>query len=112
MKRLLISTLSVLTLSSLAISAFTNKAVAVEGNTSETNRITPFRLVSGSYQGRFKAQGIPSAGALITAVNTNRIDARDLVQGAIASGRLTEATLSDRGYLNSVNSLLENLDSD
>ena len=112
MKRLVISTLSVLALASFTTPAVANEVVAIKGSTqSKIARISPFSLVSGSYQGRFKAQGIPAAGALIAAVNSDRIEARDLVKGAIARGRLTEATLSDRGYLNSVDSLLENLDS-
>ena len=112
MKRLVISALSVLALSSLATPVLANEVVAVNNDTKSTiKQITPFRLVSGSYQGRFETQGIPSAGSLVTAVNTNQIEAKDLVEGAIASGRLTEATLSDRRYLNSVDSLLNNLHS-
>ena len=113
MKRLIISTLSVLALSSIATPALANKTVAINSSNAaeQINQITPFNLVSGSYQGRFKSQGIPSNGALITAVNTNRIEAEDLVKGGIASGRLTEETLGDRGYLNSVTVLLKKLDS-
>ena len=112
MKRFVISALSVLALSSLATPVVASEVVAVNSSTkNEIGQITPFRLVSGSYQGRFETQGIPSAGALVTAVNTNQIGAKDLVEGAIASGRLSEATLSDRGYLNSVDSLLNNLHS-
>jgi len=109
MKRLLISTLSILALSSFAAPAFANKAAEVSNKS--VKQITPFRLVANSYQGGFKAQGIPAAGGLIRAVNTNRIDAKDLVKAGIKGGRLTEAALNDRGYLNSVDSLLDNLDS-
>ena len=113
MKRFFISTLSVLALSTVATPAIANEVVAVNRDTaSQINEISPFNLVSGSYQGRFKAQGIPSNGALKLAILTNRIEAEDLVRGAIAEGRLTEETLNDRQYLHSVNALLENLNSD
>lgn len=72
--------------------------------------ISPYDLVTGSYQGRFKARGIPSAGRFIHAVRANKIGAKDLVEVAIAERRLTEETLNDTSYLNHVESILNNLD--
>ncbi|MEL6494317.1 MAG: hypothetical protein AAFQ41_04235 [Cyanobacteria bacterium J06623_7] len=112
MKRLFVSTLSVLALSTMATPAFANKPVAISSQTRIIRQITPFHLVTNSYQGNFKAQGIPSSNALINAFYNKRIDAKDLVKAGIDTGRLTEATLSDRGYLNAVDSFLDNLDSD
>ena len=111
MKRLVISTLSALALSSLVAPAFASEIAAVNrNNTRNINEITPFNLVSGSYQGRFANQGIPSFHAFLQAIRTDRIEAEDLVQSAIAAGRLSEETLNDSSYLNSVDALLDGLD--
>ena len=111
MKRLVISTLSALALSSLVAPAFASEiAVAKSKTASNINEITPFALVSGSYQGRFTNQGIPAFHAFLRAVRTDRIEAEDLVQSAIAAGRLSEDTLNDSSYLNSVDALLDGLD--
>ena len=77
---------------------------------SNINEITPFNLVSGSYQGRFEGQGIPSYHSFLQAVRTDKIEAEDLVKSAIAAGRLSKETLTDSSYLNSVDALLDNLD--
>ena len=111
MKRLVISTLSALAFSSLVTPAFASEIAAAKGKTaSNINEITPFNLVSGSYQGRFEAQGIPSYHSFLQAIRTDKIEAEDLVQSAIAAGRLSEDTLTDSSYLNSVDDLLDNLD--
>ncbi len=72
--------------------------------------ITPFNLVTGSYQGRFINQGIPSFSVFRSAIRSNKIEAKDLVQSAISAGRLSEDTLNDAEYLNSVDVLLDALD--
>ena len=82
---------------------------AVSEITDKVSRITPYDLVTASYQGQFTAQGIPSGGRLITATRLNQIEAEDLVRGAISAGRLSEAALSDRSYLYRVNSTLVHL---
>ncbi len=111
MKRLVISTLSALAFSSLVTPAFGSEIAAAKGKTTTNiNEITPFNLVSSSYQGRFSNQGIPSYHTFLQAVRFNQIEAKDLVQTAIDAGRLSEDTLTDTAYLNSVNSLLDNLD--
>ena len=111
MKSFVVSTLSVLVLSNLVTPAFANEIAAVNRTTANNiSEITPFNLVSGSYQGRFSNQGIPSYNAFLQAIRTNRIEATDLVKSAIAAGRLPEDTLKDTGYLNSVDTLLDGLD--
>ena len=120
MKRLIISTLSLLALSTLAAPAFAGEISFKKSNRNiiaantvtqrQTTDITPFNLVTGGYQGRFTNQGIPSGGAFISQTRSDRIEAEDLVQAAIASDRLSADTINDAKYLSSVDSLLENLD--
>ena len=89
MKRLVISTLSALALSSLVTPAFAGKIAAANGKTANNiNEITPFNLVSSSYQGRFEDRGIPAYHAFLQAVRTDRIEAEDLVQSAITQCQL------------------------
>ena len=111
MKRLAIGTLSALAIFSCAVPALGNDLVKV--NTVSTHNlveITPFNLVSGSYQGLFKDQGISSSGSFLTAIRTKKITAEDLVESAIAKGKLPEARLNDTSYLNQVQFMMDGLD--
>ena len=111
MKRLLIITLSIISSTTLAIPVLAQPRVTI--NTEEARRIveiTPYDLVTSSYQGRFRDRGIPAAGGFISAINSNRIKAQDLVKVAIAEGRLSESTLKNKAYLHNVRSLMKNLD--
>lgn len=114
MKRTLFVTLSALALSLTTAPAFANEIAAT--NTSvQTNsivEINPFDLVTRSYQGYFSDRGIPSNGSFVGAVNSRKVTSQDLVQAAIASGRLAPETLEDRAYLNAVTSHLRNLNND
>ena len=117
MKRLIISALSALTLTTLVAPAIASEATASAQNLNRNVvasrniiEITPFNLVTGGFQGRFTNQGIPAGGIFLSQIRTNRIEAEDLVKAAIASNRLSEDTLQDRAYLNHVEDLLENLD--
>ena len=122
MKRFIISTLSLIALSSFVTPAFAGEISSKKSNKNlmaassvtqrQTKDITPFNLVTGSYQGRFRNQGIPSSAVFQHQVNSDRIKAEDLVKAAIASNRLGEETLQDRQYLSSVNALLRTLDED
>ncbi len=113
MKRTLLVSLSALTLSLVATPAFANGVAAVRKvSTNNIVEITPFNLVRRGYQGYLTNQGIPSNGAFLGAVHTRRVTAVDLVEGAIAQGRLAPETINDRAYLDSVNSHLNNLDKD
>jgi hypothetical protein len=67
------------------------------------NNISPFNLTFLAYQGYLESEGIPSAGALIQKVQLKEIDAKQIVEAAIRSKRLTPDTLNDRGYLYAVN---------
>lgn len=75
----------------------------------QVDRISPYELVTASYQGRYVDAGIPSGSRFITATRLNLVDAEDLVQTAISAGRLSEATLEDRSYLSRVNSIIIHL---
>lgn len=110
MKSLIVSTLSAIALSSLIAPAFANEVISKNTSTASINRITPFNLITGAYQGRFKNQGIPSNAVFLTKVRGNQITAETLVEAAIANRRLEEDTLSDKAYLRSVDSLLEDFD--
>ncbi len=113
MKRTILVSLSALTLSLLAAPAFAEKvATNSKVSTNKIVEISPFNLVRRGYQGYFTNQGIPSNGAFARAVHTGRVSAEDLVQGAIAQGRLSPETINDRAYLNSVESHLNTLNND
>ncbi len=111
MKRQILVSLSTLALSLVSAPAFANEIAAInQQSVRGVPEITPFRLVTRSYQGSFRSQGIPSTGALVRAVRTGRITSKDLVNVAISQGRLAPETIDDRGYLNSVDSFLDTLE--
>ena len=112
MKRALLTTISALTLTLTTAPAFASEIAAanIKSNRNHIIQITPFNLVTRSYQGAFVNSGIPSNGVFVGAVNRGQITARDLVETAIASGRLAPETINDRAYLRSVTSHLRNLD--
>ena len=102
-KNSIISLVSALTFLSLVSPVAAEELTAINRtNTSFANPISPYSLVNSSYQGRFADQGIPSNVALLSKIHSHQIKAADLVKGAIASGRLSEDTLNDARYLNSV----------
>ncbi|MDJ0904261.1 MAG: hypothetical protein QNJ55_36310 [Xenococcus sp. MO_188.B8] len=112
MKKIFIGTLSTILLASLAIPALADQITSGSSKTSNIIEITPFDLVTGAYQGRFEDQGIPSNADLLARIRSNKIGAEELVTSAISAGRLSENTLSDQSYLNSVEDLIYNLDKD
>ena len=113
MQRSLLVSLSALTLSLVAAPVFANGVAAVSQNsTRNIVEITPFNLVRRSYQGYFADQGIPSNGAFIAAVRTRKVTAVDLIEKAIAQGRLAPETLENQGYINSVEAHLNTIDDD
>ena len=59
--------------------------------------------------GFFETQGIPSSMGLVSAYRNNQVSASDLIQIAVSMNRLPQSTLTDREYLNAVNSQLEDL---
>ena len=116
MIRLIIGGLSVLLLATATASAVSakDKDTALSSTTNlnsiNRNQLTPFNLVSLAYQGNFKAQGIPSSGALIAAYQIGQVSAESLVKKAVAADILSPSVLNDQGYLNAVNTQLYNLE--
>lgn len=74
-------------------------------------QLTAFELVQLAYQGYFRTQGIPSSGRFIADHDAGSIHAEQLVQAAVNANRLSAAALTDRGYLNAVESILIGLES-
>lgn len=111
MKKSVVISLSALTLSLVAAPVLANEISEINrASTRSIIEITPFNLVTRSYQGYFADQGVPSNGAFITAIETGKVKAEDLVEKAIASGRLAPETINDQAYLNSVTGLLDSLE--
>lgn len=104
------------TLGTLLITTATTPALAEKTSSNPTTNHTnitevqPFNLVYLAYQGYFTGQGIPSNGAFTHAVKIEKITATDLVESAIARGRLSPETLNDSSYLASVEAQLFNID--
>ena len=111
MKSIVLGTLGTLFIATATTPALAEK-VAVNSTTSRNNitAVQPFNLVFLGYQGYFAEQGIPSNGAFTSGVKTGKITAQDLVESAIARGRLAPETLNDSSYLANVESQLFNID--
>ena len=110
MKTALLMSLSALTLSLVATPTLA-KEVSQNApvSTGSIVKITPFDLVYGAYQGDFTNSGIPGYANFITAVNSGKVEAEDLVNEAIAKRRLPPETMEDRGYISSVDGLMQTL---
>lgn len=102
MKRALISTLFVLTLS--MVGAPNAQAKSVE--------TTPFNLLNLARNGYFQDQGIPGFEALENALNSGQITAEDIVQAAVQQDRLSPSHLNDETYIQSVTRLLSSVSGD
>lgn len=114
MKRVIWASLSILCLSiPLASSARAEgEAMGSKGGhcaTAESARISPFHLVYRAYEGNFSAQGIPGGSLLLDAIALRQVTAQELVQGAIAQGRLSPDTINDRSYLKAVEFQMQDL---
>ena len=68
--------------------------------------VTPANLVSQGYQGRLSAAGIPGYAPFLQGVYLGKIDAEDLIEGAISQGKLDSDLSDDEAYLGQVNSAL------
>ncbi|MBF2068004.1 MAG: hypothetical protein IGS39_26845 [Calothrix sp. C42_A2020_038] len=73
----------------------------VQQNTS-SRRLTPFHLVSLSYQGYLKNQGIPSYGSFVSEYHQSYFDARELVKAGIRANLLPADALTNQAYINAV----------
>jgi len=117
MKRVILSALSVLALSGfVAPAAFaesaTEQKVAVVSSTLNrptSVQLTPNGLVTSAFRGSYINQGIPSSAQLHHAYASGQVTAEGLVRVAIAQGHLSPETLSDTGYINTVDTKLESL---
>jgi hypothetical protein len=118
MKRLLFDSLLIVSLLVLIVppakaqfrsSSDTSTAAEPIAESTATPAVSPFRLVDLARNGYFEAYGIPSHAALVSAVQTGRVTAEDLVESAITDRRLTADKLDDRRYLRSVDRFLEHL---
>ncbi|MHC5930578.1 hypothetical protein [Nostoc sp.] len=74
--------------------------------------LQPFQTAFFAYQGYFKPEGIPSAGALIFQYKGGEITAVDVVKAAIKANRLPAQTLNDTDYINAVDSQLRSFSRD
>ncbi|MHC5930817.1 hypothetical protein [Nostoc sp.] len=77
-----------------------------------TNQLNSFNLATLAYQGYLKDQGIPSNGALLSAIASGTITAGDIIQAAVKANRLPEQTLSDRGYRHNLEDQLQGFTAD
>lgn len=107
---------SLITLSMIVTLSWTSSVLAespetIDSQKAEPMAITPYALVTAAYQGRLRDRGIPAGGKLITAVHTNQVQAQDLVEGAIAQGRLPATTLNDSSYLRHIRLMINQLNS-
>jgi hypothetical protein len=115
MKRFVFGSLSLLLLCASAPSV-SAKPAAINSRTAGTTSLfaeqtTPFNLVHLAYRGYFRDRGIPSYNTLLSAIQSGRTDAEEIVKVAIAANRLPEASLLDRSYISSVESQLKALES-
>ena len=111
MKRLLVIGISMIAALGISSPLLAQEKVTINSKeASNIIEINPYNLVTGSYQGRFVDQGIPSGGRFLAAVHAKKIDANDLVKTAISAGRLSEDAINDKSYLRHVKFMLNNLD--
>ncbi|RMF27133.1 MAG: hypothetical protein D6756_02570 [Cyanobacteria bacterium J083] len=103
MKSLVIASISALAFCLITLPARAEHITAKSSDYS--NRIlaiTPFNLVTNAYQGYLQEQGIPSNGAFLSAVRLGKINEIDLIESAIAKGRLSPDKLNDHSYRQAV----------
>ncbi|MEO1208322.1 MAG: hypothetical protein AAFX78_02155 [Cyanobacteria bacterium J06638_20] len=90
----------------IATTAFAPVAEAAEMTKTE---LSPFQVSSLAYRGSFDDAGIPGYGALESGIATGDIVAEDVIEAAIASGRLSADALEDSTFVSSVDNQLESL---
>ncbi len=119
MKRFIIAGLSAVLVSSTIIPAKAQTQVEklttynpVVTNNTFTSHLTPFQIVYLAYQGHFRSQGIPGYGSLLSAHQSGKITAKNIVQIAINTNLIPKNILTDKGYLNLVEEQLKGLEQD
>lgn len=114
MKRLtspIISTLLILATISPAVQASEstlNAATLDNTRPAYLTETSPFNLVNLAYRGYFADRGIPSYQALVAAYSLGKISAEDLVQTGVETGRISPNAVDNQGYINAVDSMLNN----
>jgi hypothetical protein len=71
--------------------------------------LSAFDLASLAYRGAFRDQGIPGYAILTEAHRAGRIRAKDLVNAAIKTNRLSNQALTDQRYINAIDANLRAL---
>lgn len=116
MKRSLILTscLSILAITALKTPVFAAPIAVVmpSYNASMMNEVEPFNLVYLGYQGFFQKEGIPSSSGFVSAYQTGKITAQQLIEAAISQGKLSPEKAKDQGYIHAVRHHLMYLDVD
>ncbi len=117
MQRVILGSLSFLLMSTAIAPALRAQTTAVNPTTlgstpNYINQTTPFNLAYLAYRGYFKEQGIPSYDALIMAYRTGQISVEDIVQSAVKANRVSDRVLTDQNYLNAVEALLDDIQSE
>jgi len=109
MKRFLIGSAVTVFFATLSPAALAGEVAAVSETRTNHHNIQPFNLVQAAYQGQFSEQGISGFSRLVNGYNRSQIEAKDLVEAAIAKGRLSPDTLEDSSYLSAVSLQLQGL---
>jgi hypothetical protein len=113
MKRLMLSSLSILLISAVTAPTVKAETTALNPTTSSrttTEQLTPFNLVTLARRGYFQQQGIPSYLAFTTAYHFGQIPAFDIVQAAVEANRLSVDFLTNQEYLFAVEAQLQELE--
>jgi hypothetical protein len=115
MKRMVLASLPVLFLATIAVMPAQAQISAAEPPTNAETlgmAVTPFNLVFLAYQGFFESEGIPKFASLTQGIEDGSVTPESLIQVAIKMKRLAPATLSDRSYIASVRHQLRSLSMD
>jgi hypothetical protein len=81
-----------------------------EGKAVSVPELSAFDLASLAYRGYFRDQGIPGYAILTEAHRAGRIRAKDVVNAAIKTNRLSNQALTDQRYINAIDANLRALD--
>jgi hypothetical protein len=112
MKNLILNGFSFLLISATITPVLSAEIAVVNPTTNSTanrSQINPFNLVHLAYRGYFRDQGIPGYNAFLSAFDTGKISAKDVVQSAIKKNKRSSQVLGDRGYLRSFEAQVESL---
>lgn len=113
MKRLMLSSLSILLISAVTAPTVRAETTALNPtrlNSTSTAQLTPFNLATLAHRGYFQQQGIPSHLAFSAAYHLGQIRAVDIVQAAVKANRLSTDFLTDQEYLTAVEAQLRQLE--